>query len=99
MANYDWNDMDNQGNAGLGLLGLLGLAVGGMAVKKALDKKTDSEREKKIAELQGKLNNVRYQLSQMKGPFKSILYESEIKKLKSCERQLIQEINELREEK
>ncbi len=98
MANYDWDDMDNQGNAGLGLLGLLGLAVGGMAVKKAHDKKANSERAKKIAMLQEELNNVRYQLSQKKGPLKSIWYESEIEELESYEKQLIQAINKLREE-
>lgn len=89
MANYDWDDMNNQGNAGKGLLTTLIIATGGMAIKITNDKK-------KKEKLKEELNEVRSDLSKKKGNiFKEAWNYNEIERLEERERELIQEINNL----
>ena len=96
MANNSWDDMNNQGNAGLGLLAIL---LGGGAAKVAHDLNKSKKRAKKaekLAALKDELNQVRYELSKKKGNiFKEVWYTPEIEKLEARERELIQEINNL----
>ena len=100
MANHDWDDMNNDGNAGLGLLGLLGLTVlGGAAISSANKKKQEEiekEKAQKRAQLNQELQKVQYELADKKrGFFRSVWFTQEIEELEARERALIRQINAL----
>lgn len=85
MANRGIDDMNTDGNAGLGLLGLLAaLAVGG-AVKSSSNK---SNREK----LQQELNEVNHQLSVERGKFFVFRDENKIARLEARKREILKQL-------
>lgn len=96
MTNYDWDDMNNDGNAGKGILGLLAATLIGGAAISSVNKKKQEEIARKRAALQQELQNVRCELAnKSNGFFKSAWYADEIKQLEIQEKQILHALNDL----
>ncbi len=94
--NGGYDNMNNQANAGLALLASLFLGGTAIAARNASNRKKAEERAEKQAALEHELQEVRYELSKLKGNiFKEAWYASEIAQLEECEKKLIQAINNL----
>ncbi len=88
--NGGYGSMDSDANAGIGLLAAILMGAGTIAAKKSYD-------SKQSAELERKLNEVRYELSKKKGNiFREAWYASEIEELEEQERKLLAEIKKLK---
>ena len=96
MPKGNWDNMNRDGNTGIGLLGLLGLFAAGGIAKSVSNSKKEQEVQQKRAQLQVKLNEVQKELSKKRGNIlREAWYSSEIEELERQEAVILRQLKEL----